>query len=150
MIVSLFFSSNKSGTESLVAAAQQQTELIRIADIGTQKARTTAGRNIAITTKLSLESEKAPLLAAIKQQGRNISGKELSAGKKLTTDKLLTNADQSNRFDEVFIEKIQADLVIYQKALKTAYDQATDKKAKQALSDQYKKASILAGVNPEN
>lgn len=149
VIFSLLANSGKGGTEDLITAAKQQTELIRVAGIGVSKARSTPVRNLAITTQLSLQSQKAPLLTAIKDQGGKVNEKDLALGKISATDTLLKDAEQSNRFDEVFFEKLQADLVAYQKTVKKAYDAASNKKAKQTLATQYRNASILAGVKEE-
>jgi flagellar basal body-associated protein FliL len=146
LVVSFLGSAGKADTENLVIAAKQQTELIRVADIGIKDAKTQAAKNIAVTTKLSLESKQSAMLAAIKSQGRKLSTKELSSGRSAKTDQLLTDAKQNNRFDEVFIETMESSLKTYQVSVKKAYDGATSKKLKDALTDQYKSANILAGV----
>jgi len=145
LINGLISNANKADTESLVKAAKQQQELIRISDIGIQKAKTQSAKNIAVTTKLSLASQQSAMETAIKAAGLNPK-KVLVVSANAETDKALETAEQNNRFDEEFLKIMSANLVIYQKSVKTAYSGATSKKLKAALDSQYKSANTLAGV----
>jgi hypothetical protein len=149
LLGSILSSAGKENVENLVIAAKQQNELIRVAEIGSSKARGQAAKNIAITTKLSLQSQQAAMLDALKTQGRKLTPKDLAASQNPKTDQLLTQAEQSNKFDEVFIDTMQTSLTNYQKAVQKAYDGATSRKLKAALADQYKSANTLAGVAAE-
>jgi hypothetical protein len=149
VIFSVLAGNKKTNIQELVAIAQQQSELIRISGIGVQKARSTTAKNLAITTQLSITSEQQALVATLKNQGRKLSSKDLALGKNSKTDTLLTQGEQNNRFDEVFIDEIQKELLAYQKSVKSAYQSATNTKVKQALQIQFKNASILANVKEE-
>jgi len=149
IVMSLVLGGGGAKKDQLVALAQQQNELIRVAEIGVEKGRNAQARQLAVTAQLSLTSEQAALQSALKTQGVKVGNKELIAGKNTKTDTKLTQAEQTNRFDEVFLEHLKGELVSYQKNLKTAYDEASSKKFKDALAAQYEKAAILAGVDPE-
>ncbi len=149
MLFSVFGGTPSNKTE-LLGLAQEQNELIRISDIGTMKARGADAKNLAVISKLTFTSDQQPLLAALKTQKVKVTTKQLDAGKDSKTDDLLTQAEQANRFDEVFIQTLQSKLTAYQRDLKKAHDsQATGKKLKLTLSDQYRNASLIINVKPE-
>jgi len=144
IIVGLVNSAGKADTASLVSAAKQQQELIRVANVGIDKAKTQDAKNIAITTLLALESEQDDMQTAITAAG--LKPKDVLAGSQnAETDEALKTAEQNNRFDEEFLSIMTTSLTNYQRSVKAAYDGATSKKLKTALTTQYKSANILAG-----
>lgn len=140
LVATLISSSGKGQKETLLKAAQQQTELIRVSKTGIDNARSPAARNLAVTTNLTLQSDQKALLTHVKA-----SQKQLALSKDTKTDIALTTAEQSNKFDEVFTETIQSQLAAYQKTLKTAYDGTSSKSLKTSLSEQYTHAGTLIG-----
>lgn len=145
VVTSLFSNAGKADTQAVINAAKQQQELIRIADIGIQKARGQQAKNLAITTKLALSSEQDDMQSAIKAAGLNPK-KVLVGSTNPQTDKALTTAEQTNRFDEEFIEVMTDSLAEYQRSVKAAYDGANSKKLKAALATQYASANTLVGT----
>lgn len=145
VIAGLLSNAGKADTQSLITAARQQQELIRISKIGVEKSKTQAAKNIAVTTQLALESEQDDMQAAIKAAGLNPK-KVLTGSADTETDKALTAAEQNNRFDEEFLSIITDSLKDYQTSVKAAYYGATSKKLKTALTTQFKSANTLAGV----
>lgn len=122
---------------------QQQTEIIRVSEIGISKARGTDAKNLAVTTKLSLESSLSELTALAKGARADTNAKTLTLGKDAETDKALTTADQANRFDEAFAAKLTELLNEYQQTLKRLYDQANKESTKLTLGQAYNNASLL-------
>lgn len=147
LLFSLVFGSRVSNKDQLKALAVKQNELIRVADIGTQKARTTQGQNLATTAKLTFSSQQQPLLDTLKKQKVKLSKKELAKGVDSSTDAKLTQAEQNNRFDEVFIALLSTQLRAYQQDLKAAYDNTSNKSIKTLLNDQYKNSSLFIEQN---
>lgn len=139
IVMTLLSSTGNGDKETLTKAAQQQTEIIRISKIGMEKARDPATKNLATTAALSLQSDQSALLKRVK-----VPAKELALGKNSKTDVTLTTAEQSNRFDEVFTQVLQTELINYQKTIKKAYDNASGKQLKTTLADQYNHANLLA------
>ena len=133
----------KAETQTLVSIAQKQQEIIRISGLGLQKSRTPQVRHLAINAQLSLMSGQAPLLASIKGAGQKVDNKLLDKGKNSKTDLLLNEAAQNNNFDAVFARILQESLEDYQRALKTAYNNAGPK-TKETLKAQYDTAELLA------
>lgn len=142
IVAALINRASSAGHDTLVLAAQEQTELIRISTIGVDKARDPGTKNLAVTAQLSLKSDQTALLSHVK-----VSPKELAFGKNTKTDIALTTAEQSNKFDEAFTAELKKELATYQKTLKTAYDEASSKKLKTTLSDNYTHANTLIGEN---
>lgn len=150
IIFSLAVGGGPSNKVELLNLAKQQNELIRIAEIGAAKSHEAQAKNLAVITKLSLTTDQQPLIDALKAQQVKVTPKDLNAAKNTKTDEALTAAEQTNRFDEVFITTMQSQLTTYQKALKQAYDNpATGKKLKATLSTQYTNASLIIDVKPE-
>jgi hypothetical protein len=146
MAFSFLGSGNKANQALLLSVAQKQTELIRIADLGAQKAHSTTAKNLAVTTAASLTTDQNALLGVMSPKPK---AKELALGKNSNTDKLLSTAEQNNQFDEVFVTELQKELLSYQKLLKQARDSTSSKKTKAILSDEYTHASVLAGAKEE-
>ncbi len=105
VVVSLLNSASNQNVVDLQSVAKQQTEIIRVANIGASKAKDSKTSNFALTTSLSLASSQTNTLEALKKAGRKMSPKDLNAGKNTDTDSLLTKAEQANSFDETFIEE---------------------------------------------
>ncbi len=144
-IIASMMNSGPTNKDHLLAVASLQSELIRVSDVALKEAQSSDARNLAITTKLSLRSDQSALAAALKAQ----KVKMPKASKNPKTDQLLTQATQNNRFDQEYMEFIQAQLGDYQKKLNTAYKTTVSKKLKETLETQYRNASILIGVDPE-
>jgi hypothetical protein len=150
IILALVFGGAPSNKEQLMSLAKQQNELIRVSSIGVEKARDNQARNLALNAKLTLTTDQQPLLTALRSQKVKPTAKQLAASKNAKTDQILTDAEQTNRFDEVFTNTLQSQLVAYQKELKAAYDNpATGKKLKETLKTQYQNASLLINAKPE-
>ncbi len=133
IILSLLGSSGKSASDDLLVVAQKQTEIIRVTNIGYTKARDKSTKNLALTAELSILSDQAPLLVAMKKSGIDVSKSQLVLGKNTSTDAKLTLADQDNNFDDVFNQTLIGSLGSYQTAVKKAYDETNSTKTKLAL-----------------
>ena len=144
VFIAILGSAGNAGRDSLITAAQQQAELIRVSKLGQDRARGSTAKNLAINVQLSLQSDQTALLAELKKQGVKLKPQELAAAKKPATDTLLTNAEQSNKFDAVFIQTMQLQLKQYGQTLNTAYSNTDKKKLQALLKQQYTNAQLLA------
>lgn len=122
---------------------EQQTELIRVSDIGVQKAKGSEAKNLATTTKLSLETSKFALQGFASKAGADVSEKRLAAGRDAQTDSTLEQAEQSNEFDKAFISTIRKQLLTYQQLLKKLYDGTTSDKTKTELQAAHQNVTLL-------
>lgn len=147
--VNAIVNSGPDNKQQLLELAQQQTELIRVAEIGVKNSSGLQAKNLAITTELTLTTERNTLVAALKTQKVKVNDKTLKAKADSKTDRALTTAQQNNRFDEEFLKTIQEDLKEYQQNMKAAYNTTTNKKLREALKLQYANANIIIGIKPE-
>ena len=148
VVVLLGQSDNKLKADYL-SLAQQQTELIRISDIGITKANRSEAKNLAVNAKLSLLSEQPAILALTKKAGVKTDSKILSMGKDSQADATLTTAAQTNQFDSVFIKTLQAKLKKYQETLQKIYDASTSQPTRDTLSKSYKNTeALIKSVSP--
>lgn len=144
IIMTLLNSAGSANKDALLRAAQQQAEIIRISDMAAERAKGTSAKNLALTTNLSLQSDQKTLITTLKSQGVKVDAKQLALGKDPKTDVALTNAEQANRFDEVYVETVKQLLTEYQRTLKSAYESTDSKKLRDILSAQYENAGLLA------
>ncbi len=145
IVMSVVSKSSEANQAELIKVAQQQTELIRIATVGTSKASDSTTKNLAFTTLLSLESSNNNLLAVYKKNGLKISKGELAGSKNSDTDKLLANAEQDNSFNAVFTKELTAELSTYKTTVKSAFDGAKGDNTRTILSSSFKQAGTLLG-----
>lgn len=143
LAIGLIGGAGKADTVSLIAAAQQQNELIRLAEIGVSKSRGQEAKNIAITTKLTLQSQQSEMLNAVKMKNKKFSKKDLVSPDSKKHDEILLTAEQNNRFDEAFLSLMEEQLISYQQVAERAYRGAEGVRLKEALSNQYHSANIL-------
>lgn len=146
VFMAILSSAGSAGKQTLLTAAQQQAELIRVSKLGQERARNTTAKNLAMTVSLSLQTDQSALLAELKKQGVKADAKSLALGKKAATDTLLTDAEQANKFDAVFIQTLQLQLKQYQQTLNTAHQGTDKKKLKALLKQQYVNAKLLANA----
>lgn len=143
VVSALISNASKGKTETLLKVAQQQAELIRVAELGSAKAKGPVAQNLAITTKLSLLTDQKSLTTYIGKQGLKTTPALLAGGKDSKTDTQLTNAEQTNRFDEVFLDIMQRDLAEYQSSLQKAFNETEGKSGKEVLTNAFNNTKLL-------
>lgn len=149
VIVALLNSGSTALKNDYSSLVLQQAELIRISDIGVQKAQQSDAKNLAITTKLSLSSQQPGLLALAKKSGAATDPKILATSADTKTDTALTTADQANQFDEEFIKILSSGLQKYQQSIKKVYDATTNATTKDTLSKNFNAVNILLGTKEQ-
>lgn len=118
IIWSMLASSGKGDQKLHLNLSQQQNELIRVAKIGVDKAKSSEVKNLSTITAQSLTSDSVVLANIQKKQGIKLDKKEVALGKNKKNDTALTEAEQKNMFDEVLSQILVRDLVAYQKSLR--------------------------------
>lgn len=136
--------------ENYITMLQQQAEIIRIADLGSDSAKDNEAKNLAITTGQTMESQTAAITAVATSAGIKIDKKVIAAGKNTKTDDKLTSAAQVNNFDKEFISILKESLAEYQKTLKTIYDSTKSQKSKDTLSQNYEYVQALIGKTSQD
>lgn len=148
MLYSLLFGA-KTNTDDLVNLAARQNELIRVATLGTQTAKSETAKSLAINTELELFSDQKQTLDYLKKQGRMVSLNELSLAKNTHNDQVLSAATLNNNFDQAFMDLLQSNLTAYQVAAKKVYDASSSKTVKSILTTSYSNAALLIEVTRE-
>jgi hypothetical protein len=130
-------------TESFFSIAQQQNELVRVADIGDQKASNDKTKGLALNAKLSLKTDQADLLNYFKQNGVKVDNKRLGLTKNSVTDKRLESADTTGTFDATFREVMKEQLTTYQNSLKDTFSSTNNGENRLVLDRYYKHSQLL-------
>ena len=127
VIFSLLSHAGSAQKQRLLETAQAQTELIRIATIGKDKASDLGVRSLAATTSLSVASEQQDVINALAKRGvkGNSLTKQLGTSKNTKTDTALDEAVANNRFDDTFLELINKQLNDYKRLLQSSSSGAT-------------------------
>lgn len=123
MLASLLFGGSPSGTESTVAIAQQQTEIVRIASLGNQKAGGTQAKTLAALTASTISSDQKKTIDYLAKQNRKVKEKELRLKEDKKADADLTAAESNGRFDEVFTRILIEKLNAYKQDLQSYYSE---------------------------
>lgn len=150
LIISTLFSGGGSPTEKMISLAQQQTEIIRLADKGASDATKSEIKNYATTVQLSIITSQKELTKIITGNGGKADAKTLALGKNSKTDDELTAAKQANRYDEVFNEILKKHLSTYQEDVKEVFDQTSSKNDKAVMSGLFNRAKVLTSDTTTN
>jgi hypothetical protein len=141
-IILSLFSGSPSNKDTLLKISQQQTEIARVAVLGTKDADQTT-KNIAYNVNFSLSSDKAKLLQALAQNGVTFKDKETAAGANPKTDELLDSALAASNFDETFLKIVDTGLADYQATLEDAHKNTKNEAIKKSLVESYKHSELL-------
>lgn len=143
VFVSLVLGGNGNINQQLLELAQEQTEIVRVADIGIAKSRGTDAKNLATTTKYSISSSLIQVLSLIKKKAGD---KSLNLKKDAQTDQILESAATNNNFDEVFVQTIMSSLKTYQTNTKKIFDRTKNAKTRQVMTEAYNGVNVLLGI----
>ncbi len=139
-------SAGKGDVRALKDIAARQVELIRVAELGADKAQSSPIRSLAYTTKLSVTTQHQKLVAYLGSRGEKLSEAELAAHQRLSVDEELETAAANNRFDDAFSEILNEELTDYNNSMKSAYQSATSEKSKTLLAESYASSGTLLGI----
>lgn len=151
IVVSLMLLSLLSGgggqRDKLIALAQEQTEIIRVAELARNEraVRSTTTQSLASTTSLSVSSSRVQTIALI--SGKKPNEKTLALKKSTKTDTLLASAASNNEYDKVFTDTITSKLKAYQTNLKKLFNESKSTKEKTVLQNAYNGTQILLGAS---
>lgn len=129
----------------LLEVAQQQTELVRVADQASSKARSTNTLNFAANVSLTISTTHQSMSGILTREGIKSNDKRLAFKKNVQTDQLLLNAAQNGQFDETLTKTLQTQLLAYQASLSVVYKGSKNPKDKAILQEAYKGVGILLG-----
>ncbi|HET6925030.1 MAG TPA: hypothetical protein VFH39_04330 [Candidatus Saccharimonadales bacterium] len=143
-VVMSFLNRPTISSVELVNAAQEQSELIRIAGIAANdQSAAQSTRNSAQTIQLSLGSAQSDLLGYLALNHIKIGKDVLQQRKDAQTDTELTSAQTAGTFDSTYAQIMQSQLTAYQQTLKAAYAAHPGPRGQKLLSDDYQAAGLL-------
>ncbi len=143
IIMVLIFSSGGSSTKGLIKVAQDQTEILRITEIGTRYVRGSDAAAINENTKLTLTTAQAETVAYITKHNKKPSSKTLALGANKATDQALNTANSAGQFDDALKSTLKTQLTGYQSDLSTEYKATNSKSEKVLLKKLYDQATLL-------
>ncbi len=149
LVAMSLFSGGGSSTQ-LLGIAQEQTEIIRIADLANSErtVRSTTTKNLAASTSITVGTSRSQTLALI--GGKTPDSKILGSKKSSKTDAALAEAASNNQYDAVFTETLTTKLKAYQTNVKALYTTSKSKKEKAVLESAFNGTVILLGENTSN
>lgn len=141
---SLLGAGDKDQTQRLLEISQRQTEIIRLTTQADKKAKTSATKSFAVTTRLSTSSAQKDVNELLAKKGYNEKklSKVLTASKNTKSDEALAEAEKNNRFDDTFTQLMSSELTNYRKQLQAAADGAT-KSQKQVLQKSFNSVATI-------
>lgn len=124
VIVSLVFSKS-GGSAGISSVYAQQTEIIRILELGIQDTADTELKQQLSTLLLSVQSDARAISSVLGEEGTKQAKAEIALRKDAEIESALESARSAGTFDDVFLAAIKKQLVIYQKDLNTAFKQSS-------------------------
>lgn len=142
VLLSSVFGSHKDFTP-VISVAEDQTELARVAKIGTSDASDSIAQNVAYTVSLSMQSAQQQTVAYLANNHKKVGTKQLAFKQDNQTTTSLKDALATSTFDTSFMDDIQQLLSTYAKDLGAAYKSNPGPKGRQMLVNQYNAAQLL-------
>jgi hypothetical protein len=142
----LYFGGKTSFAEEMVKPAAQQADLIAMTTIGAEKVRDTKANQIMTTASLVIQSQNQKTLVILKNNGVNT--KQVASLQDKKFEEILSEAEQSGKFEQTYLGLYQNRLDEYANSLKKAYSKASGKE-KEELGTMYKQLENLS-LNSEN
>lgn len=150
IIMSFVSQAGHAGTQDIIAVAQEQTELARIATAATGNATSLAAQNLAANLQISMTSAQGQTSDYLKAIGHKVSAKTLQLKASKTTDTTLSNAKDAGTYDSTFTSLVQTELATYEQSLRTAYSKKPGPKGEAMLNAQYAAAKLLDTQSHQN
>lgn len=132
-----------NSTTALIAVAQRQAEIVRVATDGTTHASSQDVRNAVTDTALGITTSENQTLAYLQQHGTKLGTKQLALAHNAQTDTTLANALASSTYDTAVVQNLTTQLTTYQANLKTAFNRSKTPAAKTLLQKEFNAADLL-------
>lgn len=147
LVVTVVMSSSSGGpnTDPLLAVAQAQQEVVRVATDGVKNNQSTALKNFSVTAQSTVSSAQQQTLSLMATQGTKVkvNDKLLKLTASAQTDKALAAAIAASSYDITYKTIMQSDLDTYENKLDNASTLQTSASAKKLLQQQHDGAALL-------
>ncbi len=143
LLYTLIFGGGGGDSEVLLSTAQKQNQLIALSEVGTDKAGSTKAQSEAYNSLLTVKTQLNETVNIIIKDGKKLKAKDILLPISGTNQKDLVQAETNGRFDDVFLNILEKELVAYQGQLKKDHGLLKSEKAKQTLSSAYDDIGLL-------
>lgn len=121
-----------------------QYELVRITELGTNKARTAEVRQFAATVQYATITEREAVVTLLTKAEQEVLVKQLAQAKDAANDKALATAEQANRYDEEVLKIMNSLLTSYYKQIKEIAPSASTKSEKALVTQLQANAKVVS------
>jgi hypothetical protein len=143
LVVGFSLFAPKGNTASVLAVAQRQQEIVRIAESANRLLTTQNVQNFVINTDVVVNSDQQKTLTYLSSHGVKPKGKSLALDHDTKTDQLLDSAKAAGNYEPIVAQTLQDQLSTYKNELQTAYKASTSTAAKKLLQQNFKNAEAL-------
>lgn len=149
VISTVMGSAGRASVESLKNISAQQTEIIRVAELGNEGAISSETRAYISTISLTVTTSQQEVGERLTANKAKMSKVETASKLNSKTDESLNVAKANNRYDEELIATMNKELEKYMTSLKSAYDSNSSEKTRTALEKAYNNAGTLLATSPK-
>lgn len=132
--VSFLLSLSKTNNQDLVTLRAQQTELLRIIDLGEKDVTDISVKNKLASLQALVASDGAKLTDLMKKRNVEPTKAELASLKDADADSALESAKQQGNYDQAILDQVASRSNKYYEALKSSLSEATTSKEKEILN----------------
>jgi hypothetical protein len=125
------------------AVAQDQQEIIRLSQKGSNTASAAVAQNFAITTQFTLTSAQQDLVAYLGQSGIKLDAKKLGLKQNPKSDQTLATALSAGVYDQTFTQVMTINFNTYLADLNVAYKKTKGTNGRKLLRQDYASAQVL-------
>lgn len=145
VIVKNLLTSDANNVPAMTKVVSQQQELIRLTSTANRgnTAINDSTRSVAITTQLSIESDRAALIKYLSTRNVKLTKKKTFFAGAAAIDKQLAAATAAGTYDSSLRQVLKTQLVEYRAALKQAYKKTTGTKGRELLNREYNHSELL-------
>jgi len=133
----------KGSVPGMIAIAQRQQEIVRIASAATGKAATQDTKNFAANVGISVGSSQGQILKFLSARGHKIGRTDLALDHDAKTDSLLLAAASANSYDSAAVSNLTEQLQTYETLVRSTYKQTNNKVSKALLQTCFDSADAL-------
>lgn len=132
-----------ASADELTDIVQRQAELSRVAQLAERNADSEAAKALAYNINLSISSGRSSLTTVMEQKGMSVSEKDIELSEDSATDKTLEDARATSSYDSTFIQLMNDQLTGYLAALRTTYQNTSNRDIKATLQELYDDGVLL-------
>ena len=133
----------KGSIPGMIAIAQRQQEVVRVATNATSQASNQDAKNFVTNVEITITSSQKQTLAYLTAHRTKLSTKELTLDKDPQTDAELANAATANNYDGAVTQELVNELQTYEGLLQSTYGQSTSTETKQVLQTEFLNVTLL-------